>query len=264
MSDFRSLLASFQAATGTEKVTSNTSRNNDRIPPLKESISKLWRKTQIQQSFNISKKTTTNKDAQIHVAICAVIVSTLPHEEIWKSYLDQQNEKRSSDRQYSASMHVHAKTPSAIPNNSWLKSKLIPISHNPSWNDVKVVQAMLSLIKYALQDKRTTHIMFVTESCIPITSLYEFCNYLDHDKSYVDAYNRDSNRCTRFDEHACFQIEDIPNDVIYKNIPGWCMLSAKHAKKVLDIPQQLQNRDLFPLFKNVWAPEVSNILSVSI
>lgn len=259
MSDFRSLLASFQAATGTENVTSSTTSKNhkDRIPHLKESISNLWRKIQIQQSFNVSKNSTTNKDAPIHVAICAVIVSTLPHEDIWKSYLEQRNEEISSDRQYSASMYVHAKTPSAIPNNSWLKSKLIPISHNPSWNDIKVVQAMLSLIEFALKDQRTTHVMFVTESCIPITSLYELCNYLEHGKSYINAYNRDSNRCTRFDEHACFQIEDVPNDAIYKNIPGWCMLSANHAKQVLEIPQQLQNRDLFPLFKSVWAPEVS-------
>ena len=107
-----------------------------------------------------------------------------------------------------ASMHIHAKSPSAIRKDSWLKSKLIPILHNPDWNDIRIVKAMLSLIEFALKDDRTTHIIFVTESCIPIASLDELASLLREKWqscqsrcSFQDVYTMDSPRCTRFDEH---------------------------------------------------------------
>ena len=177
-------------------------------------------------------------------------------------------------------MYLHAKTPSApsIQNNPWLKRHLIPISHNPNWNDVKVVKAMLSLIEYALKDEKTTHIMFVTESCIPITTLDGLASFLRTDGSYrcgngssssaskgendayefcsfLNAYSRQSPRCTRFDEHSCFKINHVPTEAIYKALPGWCLLSKKHAKQVLDLPKSLSGKDLYPLFQHIWAPE---------
>ena len=89
---------------------------------------------------------------------------------------------------------------------------------------------MLSLLEAALSDERTTHVLFCTESCIPITTLKEAAKSIlldqvcawnedDHaadssqattsndangrphwDRSYVDCYDRNSHRCTRFDE----------------------------------------------------------------
>lgn len=84
---------------------------------------------------------------------------------------------------------------------------------------------MLSLVEMALHDDRTTHILFCTESCIPVTTLKEAarsilldvpCVWQDNraaneeervandninwDRSYVDCYDRNSHRCSRFDE----------------------------------------------------------------
>jgi hypothetical protein len=165
MSDFRSRLSSFQAAMGTstqQQQAPNTSsavvkqaKNDHPISSIEDSIQTLWRKTQIQKSVaaSTSHLPTTNNNKEddknplpIHVAICAVIVSTLPHEDIWRSWMLNHKSPNTT-----ASMYIHAKTPSAIRNNSWVKSKLIPVSHDPNWNDIKVVQAMLSLIEYALQ-----------------------------------------------------------------------------------------------------------------
>jgi hypothetical protein len=258
MSDFRSLLSSFQAATGAPI------KNQAKTSSLNESIADLWRQSQLQKSFTSSRQIATNKKQDsttrpIHIAICAVIVSALPHEPIWRSWLENKKDA-------SASIYIHAKTPSAIQNDSWLKSKLIPISHNPNWNDVRVVAAMLSLIEYASKDEKTTHIMFVTESCIPITTLDALATFLRTNGSYshngerlfcsfMDAYSRDSPRCTRFDEHSCFQIKNIPSDAIYKALPGWCLLSRKHATQVLALPESFGGKDLYPLFEKVWAPE---------
>ena len=38
---------------------------------------------------------------------------------------------------------------------------------------MRVIRAMLSLLQRALQDPRTTHVLFCTESCIPIVTLGE-------------------------------------------------------------------------------------------
>ncbi len=318
MSDFRSLLGSFQAATGMKNTGSNNNKRRiDSARQLPNSgngngksgkgkggdhqtnrtnkIQNLWRKSQIQKSIRettaarlkqqkavgstCTSSSESKRNKPIHLAICATIVSTLPQEQIWKSWLDQGQGKPSSENEnMTASMYIHAKTPSAIPHNSWLKSKCIPISHNPNWNDIRIVKAMLSLIEYALKDdERTTHIMFVTESCIPIATINELAQFLrekgrtkvvdgdgdgdDDDAdgswcSFLDTYGRGSVRCTRFDEHACFQIKGVPEESIYKALPGWCLLTKKHAKQILDLPsQELDGDDLYPLFRDVWAPE---------
>ena len=335
MSDFRSLLSSFQAATGTgtgtssqvqvgpestSNITSTSNSNSNSSSSINGSIQNLWSRSQLQKSIASSREqqkeqrqhqqrqqtqssinenqgSISHKKRPIHIAICAVIVSNLPQEPIWRSWLrtDDANETKDATNctltatTTTASMYIHAKTPSApsIQNNPWLKRHLIPISHNPNWNDVKVVKAMLSLIEYALlKDEKTTHIMFVTESCIPITTLDGLASFLRTDGSYrcssssnsgsssdsgsgsinggedayefcsfLNAYSRQSPRCTRFDEHSCFKINHVPTEAIYKALPGWCLLSKKHAKQVLDLPKSLGGKDLYPLFQNIWAPE---------
>lgn len=126
----------------------------------------------------------------------------------------------------------------------YIRSKLLPISHQPNWNDVRIVRAILSLLETALCNEKTTHILLCTESCIPIATLKETARSVlldeicvwkeeeevvtkDHDgdstnspstqpektaprrhrpcwnQSYVDCYDRNSSRCTRFDEREC-------------------------------------------------------------
>ena len=114
------------------------------------------------------------------------------------------------------------------------RSKILPVTHRPNWNDVRIVRAILSLLEAALRDDKTTHILLCTESCIPVATLVEVgrsvlldevCtweeidsshktsgedktphqsytnqNGLNWDRSYIDCYDRKSSRCTRFDE----------------------------------------------------------------
>ena len=53
------------------------------------------------------------------------------------------------------------------------RSKTLPITHRPNWNDVRIVRAILSLLEAALSDDKTTHILLCTESCIPVATLVE-------------------------------------------------------------------------------------------
>lgn len=121
------------------------------------------------------------------------------------------------------------------------RSKILPITHRPNWNDVRIVRAILSLLETALRDRKTTHVLLCTESCIPIATLTEtaksvllnkVCLWeeegqgnddghaskesltndaqkscsnskqrrLHWNQSYVNCYDRNSSRCTRFDE----------------------------------------------------------------
>ena len=305
MSDFRSLLSSFQDATGTttsrkQASSSSTTKSQSSISTTIENetqaacqkdIEKLWRTTQIQNSFqrNNNNNNSTNHDTSgnsdidkkpLHIAICATIVDQFPHEEIWKKWLLEQdddnntattngpintnNNTNHNNSNITASIHIHAKNPNKIRNHkSWLKSKVIPISHNPNWNDYRIIKAMLSLVEYAIRyEPQTTHFMMVTESCIPVCTLVELGNVIRQEqqdfsgsRSFLDMYGVDSTRCTRFDEHACFSINAIPKDAIYKALPGWALFSRSHMDEVLHIRDRLNGKELYPLFKSVWAPE---------
>jgi hypothetical protein len=135
-----------------------------------------------------------------------------------------------------AEMYIHAKNPENI-QSEWLRSKTLPITHRPSWNDVRIIRAMLSLLEAALCDERTTHILFCTESCIPVVTLKEAARSIlldepcvweeiqggnsdqptvaqervNWDKSYVDCYDRSSQRCSRYDERESTQPLDYRN-----------------------------------------------------
>ena len=81
---------------------------------------------------------------------------------------------------------------------------------------------------------------------------------IDWDRSYVNYYNRNSSQCTRFDEHNCWEVlrDCMSLDIVHKALPGWCLLSRKHAQSIIDIPHQLlHGMNLWPAFTQVWAPE---------
>lgn len=127
------------------------------------------------------------------IAICCVIVDDLPHEEIWKAWLAQSNEK------HSARLFVHAKEPQKV-RSSWVKQHLIDVTFNPAWNSVEVIQAMLSTLDQALRYSDVTagsitgrcceRFVFCTESCLPLCSLQETADALcAEDCSWLSAYH---------------------------------------------------------------------------
>ena len=163
-----------------------------------------------------------------------------------------------------AEIYIHAKHPDRL-RTSWARTKTISKCYKPEWNDVRIVRAMLALAEEALQDQRTTHVLFATESCMPIATLGAVAKRIvinnkgnaDWNRSFVDAYGRNSPRCTRFDERNCWDalLRSVPSDAIQKALPGWCLLSRRHAESILNLPQALGGQDLWPAFTDVWAPE---------
>ena len=311
---------------------------------MKERIERLLRVRQIRKSTASTCSSSSRivdgnniTSSSFHLAICATIVDNFPHEQLWKRWMtsttidiniidDNNNNTRKID--CSAELYVHAKHPEHV-TSSYLQSKLLPFSHVPNWNDVRVIRAMLSLLRQSLTDdghdddnrnnnvssgggdnngakkkKKATHVLFCTESCIPIATLGEVAKSIllnevcvwkgrEHedeegkvaeevageqtekqsavqqqqqqkhkgpnwDRSYIHCYNQNSSQCTRFDEHNCWSTlsNSIPSSSIYKALPGWCLLSRKHAESILHLcEKELGGMNLWPAFERVWAPE---------
>ena len=251
---------------------------------LIEATTDLWRIAEIRRSAagmrkaalgsTSSSSTVSDSTAPngFHMAVCACVVDELPHEEVWRRFMQNDTFTAGGNGTLSASaeLYIHAKHPDRL-RSSWARSKTIGKCFSPNWHDVRIVRAMLALAEEALSDQRTTHILFATESCIPIATLGEVAKRIvveksGHDKqkdkmnwnrSFVDAYGRNSSRCTRFDERNCWDalVGKIPPDAIQKALPGWCLMSRKHIESILNLPQALGGQDLWPAFTDVWAPE---------
>lgn len=251
-SDFRSLLTTFQSATGTKK-KADPKQKSEKETSLKELTNKLWRWSQIRQSTAKLKagsfdKMATRETRPVHLAVCLCIVDTLTHENIWKGWIDE------NSNQVSAQLYVHAKNPSSV-SSLWAKSKLINVSHRPNWNDVRIVRAMLSLIEEAIKDEKTTHIVFGTESCLPICPLNHITD-ISQGKSYVAYYGK--NDATRFDERDVWDVLRVhmPLDCIHKALPGWCTLAKDHAREILEMSvKHLEGKQFWNAFTDCWAPE---------
>jgi hypothetical protein len=252
--DFRALLSNFQHALGSKRqaVTDATKKSKC----LKELTTSLWQRSQLRNSMKVLTKdrrtdhsSSKGNDIQpIHLSICLCIVESLPHADIWKEWMED-----TIDPRISASMFIHAKHPERV-THSWTRSKLISISHRPNWNDVRIVKAMLSLIDEALTEQKMTHIIFGTESCLPICPLHQV--FVTPGISYLSYYGREG--ATRFDEHEVWGAlsPHIPIDVIRKALPGWCTLARHHAQLIRDMPsQELAGLPLWPAFESCWAPE---------
>lgn len=318
MADFRDLLATFKEATEqkqdysrvlnkngnsetTISIDNENTKETDRKIVSKDRVERLWQISNIRRCTVMSCSSTstlknptksddeTEKmkpggDAQVrvHIAVCVIMIDHLPHEHVWKRWMesggtctkDDAEESQEKNHHYyinaSADLYIHAKFPERI-KSSWVSERTLSHSFRPDWNDVRVVRAMLAATEKALRDDRTTHVVYCTESCIPIISLSDLAKkvilceegngkpYVNMNQSFVDAYNNSSARRTRFDELSCWgKLEStIPSDAIWKALPGWCLLSRKHAQSVIDLPMSLGGRDmeLWPLFEDVWAPE---------
>eukprot|EP00804_Cyclotella_cryptica_P011309 CCRYP_007793-RB/>CCRYP_007793-RB protein AED:0.13 eAED:0.15 QI:101/0.33/0.25/1/0.33/0.25/4/0/477 len=242
---------------------------------MKEHIDRLIRIHQIQKSTASASKyerTPIDGDTQqdVHIAVCATIVQDFPHEQLWRKWIEETggdleilvgavksgsntNEgqvsaaekpdedpisgKSSIQINASAEMYVHAKNPERI-RSEWLRSKTLAVTHRPNWNDVRIIRAMLSLLEVALRDERTTHILFCTESCIPVVTMKEAARSILLDEPCVCEETSSENPEERV-ANGITDVQDLMN----------------HAQHIIDLPSRLGGMNLWPAFEKVWAPE---------
>ena len=192
---------------------------------------------------NDERNTNCNKkNKKRTIAILLVIVDTLHNEEIWKEWINNTN-NNNNESPYQGKLYIHAKYPARI-SSKWVQDRTLSHSFLPEWNSPEVIRAMLLLMNEALKDDTCERFVFGTESCIPIYNLHETCEILfQNDKSWLNAFHRPKNK---FEEMHCFRaVNDqiIPASYVWKCIPGWMMLTRRHAVEINQIPTILSSNN---------------------
>lgn len=184
------------------------------------------------------------------IAICLVIVDKLNHEHIWRRWMEQ-----SAECGYKTSLHIHAKHPELI-TSPWVKSHTLSHSFLPEWNSPEVIRAVLAVITDALESPETGRLVLGTESCLPIRTLQETGDQLFAEElSWLQAYHKGKHS---YEEQKCFWAVDrdlIPPEYVWKSLPGWVMLTRKHAEAIISLPSKVNCPDFVVAWNIVHAPE---------
>ncbi len=212
---------------------------------VKEKLSKLLFSRESSKLFPSPSSLATMAPVteQKTVAICLVIVDTLHHETIWRRWIEQGEIVGSH---YKARLFIHAKFPEKI-KSEWVRERCLSLSYMPEWNSPEVIRSMLAALHAALKDPYCGRFVFGTESCLPIYNLQEAAHRLfADDKSWLDAFHEGK---TSWERAACFVAVDdrvVPPKAVWKAIPGWIMLTRRHAAEINLLCQQslfLENPD---------------------
>jgi Core-2/I-Branching enzyme len=231
---------------------------------MKEALSSLRRDT------NEPAPPETSDEQQFHLALLFITIDELPYEHIWNEWVNQ-----ATDNNVQVSIIAHAKFPNQI-KSPWLQAKLLveppqqgrgkeyapPKYHSrsPEWGSIEITRAMLDLIHEGLKvgvigqnhDARfstnrytvggpptqpVNAFVFVSETCLPVVSLKQFCASIEPNTSWVNYRNTPNNGYSRqlqFDKiHPC-----ISENYKHKG-DQWCLLSRRHAMKLMDIDSHL-------------------------
>lgn len=156
----------------------------------------------------------------IKPAFCFLIYDRIHNEDRWLHFF-----KCIDPSHYT--IHIHAKTSQPFLKHDFFKSAIIsdPISTN--YGDWTIIKAMNKLAKSSLDDPHVSHILYLSQSCIPLKSFDHILHFLTQDVSYF-------NRCPPI---QCFPraerlLEWYPREWIQKH-SQWCILSRVHTSHLL-------------------------------
>mmetsp|Transcript_38500 Transcript_38500/g.39185 ORF Transcript_38500/g.39185 Transcript_38500/m.39185 type:complete len:414 (-) Transcript_38500:96-1337(-) len=185
------------------------------------------------------------------IAICLIIVDSLPFEDIWKEWMAQSSIPNCL---FKTRLIIHAKYPERIRSN-WVRQHTLHHSYRPEWNSVEVIRAMMACLVEGVREKSCGRFIFGTESCIPLRSLQETGEIVfERDLSWLDCYHRPKDG---FEDSSCFRTVNasiIPPQCVWKSLPGWIMLTRSHALEIVAL-REIVDYDYISAFNNVFAPE---------
>lgn len=180
--------------------------------------------------------------SQPTVAFLFLTRGEVNHPRIWREYLTE------------AGIHgrvfAHSKHPESLRADSFLRERQVAGRVATEWGTMSLVEATLSMIRAALEDPEVTHLVLVSESCVPIKPFATFSRSLRLDaRSRLAMFSHQSVRrggneqkARRLDllegiapEHAWFQDQ-------------WMCLNREDASIACDT-------DWSSHFEKVWAPD---------
>jgi hypothetical protein len=164
------------------------------------------------------------------VAFCFLIYDTVHHELLWHEFF-----QKGSPSQYT--IQIHTKEEKTL---SFFEKYKIP-SIKTEYGTISIVAAQTRLLEYALRDPEVQHMIFLSQSCIPLKSFETIYNYLNPEKSYF----------THEKQQACFPRCDsvvLEKKYIQKQYQ-WCILNRKHAQLMVD------HQEYMKWFETIFAPD---------
>jgi len=96
------------------------------------------------------------------IAFCFLIIDDLPHRKVWEAYL--------KDSPHKVYVHSKFKNPKNLPSKAILTQSSGVLQ--PEHGDIRCVMALLELLREGLKGN-SSHFIFLSESCVPISPLKE-------------------------------------------------------------------------------------------
>lgn len=125
----------------------------------------------------IFSKTYSNyKNYKKKIALCFLIYDTLNHEDLWHKWL-----KNVDKNKYTIYIHYKENKPLKHFEKYKLKDTI-----ETCWGCLSIVQAQNLILKEALNDHKNEHIIWLSQSCIPIKTFDYVYDFLINDKSYFN------------------------------------------------------------------------------
>jgi hypothetical protein len=164
------------------------------------------------------------------VAFCFLIYDRINHESVWHDFF-----QTALPVQYA--IYIHAKDKTSL---LFFEKHKIP-SLETTYGDISIVAAQTRLLEAALQDPDVHHMIFLSQSCIPLKSFDLMYKYLDPTKSYF----------TQELQSACFpRCNSVSLDKKYiQKQYQWCILNRKHAQLMVD------HQEYMKWFETIFAPD---------
>lgn len=202
-----------------------------------------------------------------------IIIDKLPFESIWRIWLEQ----CSSIHQERVHIWIHAKFPDRV-TSPWVRQHLVKsFQLKPEWGSLELTDVMVRMLKEATEEpssQMVTHLMYLSESCVPIVSLerafHEMGIRCEGNPAPAIAILSESTepapRATSWLNYNLTATNGYAQqgqfDVLRGTIPTqclvkadqWIMLSRQHAQAVLALPDRI-GAPLLPLFKKVRASD---------
>ncbi len=149
------------------------------------------------------------------IAFLFLTIDDIYFPKIWEYYFKNNNDK--------ISIYCHPKNPDNI-KTPWLKKNIIKNLTKTKWGHF--TNAIINLLKIALDDKDNQKFIIVSESCLPIKTFEKFYNMLQN-----DTINTSYIKLRQFEKFH-FEKYNIFNKNLIKHSGWWC-LSRHHVKKII-------------------------------
>ena len=159
------------------------------------------------------------------IALCFMIYDKINNEDLWYEFIKNVDKSKYN-------IYIHYKYDKKL--KYFDKYKISdPIETN--WGCISLVYAQNLLLKYALKDSNNKHIIFLSQSCIPLKPFDYIYAKLDTNKSYFNlmknnVINHTSNNLIKY-----FKKEHIQKS------SQWSILNRKHAKLLIDNEKHIKD-----------------------